>query len=249
VSFYDNYERLCREKGKSPSSLADELGFNRSTVSGWKRNGAKPRPELAMRIADYFGISVTELMGGAERIVPEKEKPPAENPAGVLYQKMDTEDKATYVDFGHRLLSQDKYGNIVELPKPKIRHYLNRAAAGYISPVEGEDYEIIDLPDNAPGGADFCVDIDGDSMEPYILDGQTVYVQRTIELRDFEPGIFFLDGEVFCKQFCPGYGGQCYLLSANPKRQDANKVVTRDMHLECFGRVLLPIRLPKPRYY
>ena len=113
-----------------------------------------------------------------------------------------------------------------------------------------EDYEEIPLPQGAPADADFCIDISGDSMEPFIRDGDRVYVKRGAPIKEFEPGIFFVDGDVFCKQFCPGYAGETYLLSANPKRQDANITIHRDSGRDCiyFGKVLLNQKLPKPQY-
>lgn len=131
-----------------------------------------------------------------------------------------------------------------------IKHYLVPAAAGYASPIEGEDYEEIPLPPGAPANADYCITVSGDSMAPYIKDGELVYVKQGAPLREFEPGIFFVDGDVFCKQWCPGYAGEIYLLSANPKREDANITIWKDSGRNCvyFGKVLLDKKLPQPSY-
>ena len=42
--------------------MSEELDFNRSAVTAWK-NGALPRVASRKKIADYFGITVEELMG------------------------------------------------------------------------------------------------------------------------------------------------------------------------------------------
>lgn len=62
ILFWDNFVRLCERVEKSPSVASEELGFNRSAVTAWK-NGALPRVASRKKIADYFGISVDELMG------------------------------------------------------------------------------------------------------------------------------------------------------------------------------------------
>ena len=56
---------------------------------------------------------------------------------------------------------------------------------------------------------------------------------------------------MFCKQWAPGYAGETYLLSANPKRQDANIIISRDSGRHCayFGKVLLKKKLPRPEYF
>lgn len=39
--FYTQFLKLCREKGVSPSNVAEAIGFNRFSAAGWKR-GSKP---------------------------------------------------------------------------------------------------------------------------------------------------------------------------------------------------------------
>lgn len=61
--FYSNYVKLCSKLNKSPSAVGEELGFTRASVTGWG-NGATPRKSSLIKIADYFGVTVTELMAG-----------------------------------------------------------------------------------------------------------------------------------------------------------------------------------------
>lgn len=61
--FYDNFVALCAANLKSPSAVGRELGIDKSTVSCWKRRKAKPSDVNAKKIADYFGVSVEDLMG------------------------------------------------------------------------------------------------------------------------------------------------------------------------------------------
>ena len=63
--FYSNYVKLCSKLNKSPSAVGEELGFTRASVTGWG-NGATPRKSSLIKIADYFGVTVTELMSGVE---------------------------------------------------------------------------------------------------------------------------------------------------------------------------------------
>lgn len=69
--FYSNYVKLCSRLNKSPSAVGEELGFTRASVTGWG-NGATPRKSSLIKIADYFGVTVTELMSGVEE---QKEAP------------------------------------------------------------------------------------------------------------------------------------------------------------------------------
>lgn len=62
ILFWKNFIGQCEKIEKSPSVVSEELGFNRSAVTAWK-NGALPRIASRKKIADYFGITVDELMG------------------------------------------------------------------------------------------------------------------------------------------------------------------------------------------
>ena len=60
--FWDNFVNQCEKIEKSPTVVVEELGFKRSAVTSWK-NGALPQVKNRKKIADYFGITVDELMG------------------------------------------------------------------------------------------------------------------------------------------------------------------------------------------
>ncbi len=64
--FYDNYVRLCNSVNKSPSAVAMEIGIAKPTVSRWK-TGSKPNHATALKVADYFGVPVSELTGEKEK--------------------------------------------------------------------------------------------------------------------------------------------------------------------------------------
>lgn len=72
MGFYEKYLCLCNSINKSPSAVALELKIGKPSVTRWK-NGASPRDATVLKIADYFGVTVTELMAG----VGEQEKAPA----------------------------------------------------------------------------------------------------------------------------------------------------------------------------
>ena len=119
------------------------------------------------------------------------------------------------------------------------------AAAGYVSPTEGQDYDDYEIPYNLPG--DFAVRIDGDSMEPYIHDGEIVRCVRSNGLKIGDVGIFYVDGDTLCKQYCTD-GSNLYLLSLNRKRADADRTVWHfsNSTVQLYGKVLMRKKPPMP---
>lgn len=59
--FYDNFARLCAEAGKSPTAVTKDLGFSNAAASHWK-NGKSPTAKTLQKIADYFGVTVNDLL-------------------------------------------------------------------------------------------------------------------------------------------------------------------------------------------
>ena len=105
--FYNYFVELCNRAKISPSKAAQQIGLSKSSVSGWK-NGSVPRDSQIMRIADFFGIPVSDIysvvnsqraaifnrtefekytMNRAEK-APETEKAPAPSKGTEVFMKM-----------------------------------------------------------------------------------------------------------------------------------------------------------------
>ena len=129
-------------------------------------------------------------------------------------------------------------------PTRIIPLYYTPAAAGMTSPAAGEDFDYIEVTGDAPRNADFAVKIDGDSMEPYIMDGSIVYVNRE-PLENGDVGIWCVDGDMICKQYYRDDNGNVHLLSLNRNRSDADRFIharDNDTMMAYYGRVILPRR-------
>ena len=253
--FADNLRRLMKENREKQIDIARFLDVSKSTVSAYCSGSQMPRMDKMEQLAQHFGVSLGMLLGAsapAPVLIQPTEKEEEALPVAPIYHALNERGQSELLRYGRYLVQQPEYK--ADRPPEKIvyiKHFLVPAAAGYASPIEGEDYENIPLDPGAPVGADFCITVRGDSMEPFIPDGSLVYVRRGAALQEFDVGIFFVDGDVFCKQWCVDYGGTLHLLSANPVRQDANISIPRDSGRSCicFGKVLLDHRLPQPSYY
>lgn len=122
------------------------------------------------------------------------------------------------------------------------------AAAGYASPIMGEDYDDYELRPGDPPGAAFAVRVSGDSMEPAFSDGDIAFCDRA-PMQDGDIGVFYLGGDMFIKQYHYDPATKMtYLFSLNRKRSDADKLVTVSMQdrFACMGHVIVPRRYLLP---
>ena len=62
----ENLKRQRKKKDLTQEQLADILGVSFQSVSKWERGEGYPDMELLPVIAEYFGITVDELMGMKE---------------------------------------------------------------------------------------------------------------------------------------------------------------------------------------
>ena len=79
--FYENLIKLCNERGTTPTEVCHSIGLAASAGTKWK-SGAVPRDTTLKKIADYFGVSVSYLLGVVDDpdpialIDPSKKEPP-----------------------------------------------------------------------------------------------------------------------------------------------------------------------------
>lgn len=243
--------------------LAARLGVSISTLSEYESGKYDPRSDTLCEIADICGVSVDFLLCRPSGQI--KPAPLSEQAIKMAqaYSELDAHGKRiidSVLDEETRRIKAEEIEKAAKAaremeaaqeiaPVRYIRHYLVPSAAGFASPVEGEDYEMIEAGPDVPPNADFCIEISGKSMEPYIKDGERVYVQRDVNVREFEDaGIWYYAGDVLCKQYCVDLYGALYLLSANREFRDADKRIPEDelVNVVCYGRVILPFKLPQP---
>lgn len=63
--FFEIYNQLCRNIGKSANKVAKDLSIASGTVSEWKK-GRIPQNSTLLKIAEYFDVSVDYLLGNTD---------------------------------------------------------------------------------------------------------------------------------------------------------------------------------------
>ena len=74
--FYERFLALCEQNRIAPSAAATQAGFNRGTVSVWKKKyvagiDVRPEKDVLEKICSFFKCSETWLLG-----IEEQEKTP-----------------------------------------------------------------------------------------------------------------------------------------------------------------------------
>lgn len=59
---YDNIKRLCEQNHTSIYAVERDCGIGNGTIGKWASRGSSPRVNVLQKVAEYFGVSVSELL-------------------------------------------------------------------------------------------------------------------------------------------------------------------------------------------
>lgn len=274
--FASRLKEYREQSGLTQLDMSKQCGIPYQTLSRYELRQRIPKVDTAVEIAEALGINPLWLqgydvskdilsldLGDGQTAVPPimghidtgKTKLFPYSPAAMdLARDFDTLDshgqsavRGLMDEELNRMAELDELAKFQEPEEEKhIPRYLSPYAAGVASPIFGEEYEDYTLQSGDPKGAVFAVKVQGDSMEPYIKDGSTVFCNKDPML-DGDIGVFIVDGAGVIKQYHKE-GGIVYLFSLNRKRADADIMLppSSGRNLSCQGRVITKRKFPVP---
>ena len=117
----------------------------------------------------------------------------------------------------------------------QIRKFYLKASAGTGQYLDSDAYDIIEAGDEVPALADFGITLAGNSMEPQFINGQTVWVHTQETLNSGEIGIFYFNGDAYCKKYVEK-DNEILLVSLNPAYPPMS--VGEDSTFRILGKVV-----------
>ena len=207
------------------SSILLKNGFQigNKAISNWEKDKAEPPASALLFLCKLLGITdiYSEYYGS--------------NPGDPLLDLND-EGKEKVLDYIELIKISGKYQNATIIPfRRKIRLFDIPASAGVGNFLDGDHFTEIEVGEEVPETADFGICISGDSMEPRFVNGQIVWVQKQETLNNGEIGIFFHDGNAYCKKLQDDEKG-LYLISLNNAYEPI--AITENQTFKIFGKVV-----------
>lgn len=71
--FKQNFIRLCNKKGVAPTVVCQQVGLSNAAFSCWT-DSSVPRQSTLLKISEYFGVSVEELLSDPKEKDPIKQE-------------------------------------------------------------------------------------------------------------------------------------------------------------------------------
>ena len=218
------------KKGLSQKGLAEalnEYGYSHSNKAVWSWENDKTEPSGSLLMAICKILSITDIYKEFY----------GENPGNPL-SLLNEEGQKKAIEYIELLTDSGKYApaKAVIIPfRRNIRLFDIPASAGTGSFLDGENYTMLEVGEEVPADADFGIRISGDSMEPQFINGQIVWVHQQETLSTGEIGIFYLDGNAYCKKLKDEAEG-LFLISLNTKYEPIQ--VKENDSFKIFGKVV-----------
>lgn len=232
---------LCNQKGWSLSEFARKLDLPKSSISRYFNKSRQLPINKINLFSDVLGVS-SEYLLGIQTIASDRNK--TQNELLNVYNKLEINRQAKVYDYAtEQLREQNNNNNVVDINDYieeesewyEVKFY-GSVSAGTGLYLDDEQVETISFgTDMIPTGTDFCLKVNGDSMDPTFHDGDYVFIKRETDFRNGSIGVVIVNGDAYLKKIYITEDS-IKLVSLNKKYKDIT--VTQDDTLKYVGTVV-----------
>ena len=209
-------KKIRTQKKLTQRQLGELTGFGQNTISNHE-NGNRSLDEVDINIyAQALGVSPKELFEAYKD---------NDNDINVIYNQLHNKRQRKVYDYATVQLNEQN--NVVKINDHiqeetewyDVKFY-GSVSAGTGLYLDDEQVETIRFEsDMVPDGTDFCLKVNGDSMESMFHNGDYVFIKRETEFRNGTIGAVIVNGEAYLKKIYIT-DNSIKLVSLNKKYQD-----------------------------
>ena len=225
-------KKIRKRKGLTQKQLSELTGLKQNTISNHE-NGNRSIDEVDIHVySNALGVSPKELF--------DSYKESSDN-LTEIYNQLNSDRQTKVYDFAtEQLKEQNKVVNINDYIEEESEWYevkfYGSVSAGTGLYLDDEQVETISFgADMIPTGTDFCLKVNGDSMDPMFHDGDYVFIKRETDFRNGSIGVVIVNGDTYLKKIYITEDS-IKLVSLNKKYKDIT--VTQDDTLKYVGTVV-----------
>ena len=243
--FPERLKELRIKKGITLEELAKNIGTTKTTLSRYENGERSPKLQLVGLLANYFQVDMAWLSGQSVY----------KNTLNILpvYNQLESPRQQKVYDFAESQLKEQKQEikqknnsitSLEQFRKKKEEEIIygtikwcGCVSAGTGEFLTDETCEEIELPiEQIPTEADFCLSVNGDSMEPTFHNGEYVFVKKQLDIFSGKIGVAIFNGEAFLKRIW-FENGEARLESLNKKYKDI--IITENDEFRIVGKVVM----------
>lgn len=237
IIFGQMIDYFRRENNLTMEELGEKLGKTKSSISRWISGSRYPKIEEIEEIAHFFNTDVETLIFGFD-----KTSKTIEEITEILESLHHPRQRKVYNFAKEQLEEQQAESNVIKFPdkleeetEEYEMRFLGGISAGTGEWLEDEQLETLTFA-SVPVGADFCLQVNGDSMEPLFHDDEYVFIRKDTNIRSGTIGAIIVNGEAFLKKIYIE-DNNLRLVSLNKKYDDV--IVTEHDTYKYVGTVVV----------
>lgn len=204
----ERIKRLRIEHNMTQEELGEKVGIKRAAINKYEKgNVENMKRSMIEKMSSIFGVSPVYLMAldgysssSIEKIYNQLSPPRQEKVYVFAKNQLDEQEKEN--SRNKNITSLEQYKQRKQQKKSmSVFYWCGAVSAGTGEFLADEYIEEITLPTEIiPDDADFCLTVNGASMEPIFHDDDYVFVKRQLEVFSGAIGVVILNGQAFLKR-------------------------------------------------
>ena len=245
MNIAENIKKLRKNHGYTQKDLANILQVKPTAISAWESGRNKPLMDKVTIMATLFNVSTSDIVGDtfnknnsilslinetSSQLTPPRQQKVYDFAKHELEEQQDRGQN-------NKIHSLQKYRELKEQKEEFVDIDWYGCASAGTGEFIFDTKEVISLPKKQiPIEADFCLTVNGDSMEPVIYDQDYIFVSKQDTLFNGNVGVVIVDGEAFIKKVF-FENDKARLQSFNKKYKDI--IVDDSNDFRIIGKVVL----------
>ncbi|TKN13791.1 helix-turn-helix domain-containing protein [Enterococcus sp. VV15] len=245
MNIAENIKKLRKNHGYTQKDLANILQVKPTAISAWESGRNKPLMDKVTIMATLFNVSTSDIVGDtfnknnsilslinetSSQLTPPRQQKVYD------FAKHELEEQQNPGQ-NNKIHSLQRYRELKEQKEEFVDIDWYGCASAGTGEFIFDSKEVISLPKKqVPLEADFCLTVNGDSMEPVIYDQDYIFVSKQDTLFNGNVGVVIVDGEAFIKKVF-FEDDKARLQSFNKKYKDI--IVDDSNDFRIIGKVVL----------
>ena len=245
MNIAENIKKLRKNHGYTQKDLANILQVKPTAISAWESGRNKPLMDKVTIMATLFNVSTSDIVGDtfnknnsilslinetSSQLTPPRQQKVYD------FAKHELEEQQNPGQ-NNKIHSLQRYRELKEQKEEFVDIDWYGCASAGTGEFIFDTKEVISLPKKQiPIEADFCLTVNGDSMEPVIYDQDYIFVSKQDTLFNGNVGVVIVDGEAFIKKVF-FENDKARLQSFNKKYKDI--IVDDSNDFRIIGKVVL----------
>lgn len=232
IKYYRKLNKMNQEE------LANQLNTTKQSISRYEKGIRKANQDILFQLCDIFNVSIDDFFPTSDVNDQQLDELIA------TFKTLNSDRQTKVYDFAtEQLREQNNNNNVVDINDYieeesewyEVKFY-GSVSAGTGLYLDDEQVETISFgADMIPTGTDFCLKVNGDSMDPMFHDGDYVFIKPEAEFRNGTIGVVIVNGDAYLKKIYITEDS-IKLVSLNKKYKDIT--VTQDDNLKYVGTVV-----------